>query len=203
MTDEQVYAGVEKALRKYFGKRGERVVKDNLNCVKRGYQELQRGPRERSSRQTEPASVLTRFGTYKMHGGVPRPSSMNEAESSRSVQQQFLRHAWSTRTTSESSLPILDVDDFNDRIIRAYEDGTAEKGLAADLAVARSLVPAGTASLRDFSYVAPEIPEYIADNCTGCMDCVTLCPDTAILGKVLASRRPRATAGGIPGPGGS
>ena len=37
-----------------------------------------------------------------------------------------------------------------------------------------------------FSYVAPEIPEYIPENCTGCMDCVTECPDTAILGKVIA-----------------
>ncbi len=83
-------------------------------------------------------------------------------------------------------LPILDVRDFNDRVIHAYEDGTAEKGLPADLAVARSLVPAGTATLRDFSYVAPEIPEYVTQNCTGCMECVTECPDTAILGKVLA-----------------
>ncbi len=83
-------------------------------------------------------------------------------------------------------LPILDVNDFNERIIRGYEDGTGEKGLPADLSVARSLIPAGTATLRDFSYVAPEIPEYITENCTGCMDCVTECPDTAILGKVLA-----------------
>src|SRR6266404_1357693 len=83
-------------------------------------------------------------------------------------------------------LPILDVNDFNDRIIRGYEEGTAEKGLPADLTLARSLVPAGTATLRDFSYIAPEIPEYIPENCTGCMDCVTLCPDTAILGKVLS-----------------
>jgi len=83
------------------------------------------------------------------------------------------------------SLPVLDVTDFNERIIRAYEAGTAEKGLPADLSVSRSLIPAGTATLRDFSYVAPEIPEFITDNCTGCMDCVTLCPDTAILGKVV------------------
>jgi pyruvate-ferredoxin/flavodoxin oxidoreductase len=46
MTDEAVYAGVEKALRKYFGKRGEQVVQDNLNCVKRGYSEMQEIPRE-------------------------------------------------------------------------------------------------------------------------------------------------------------
>jgi len=41
MTDDQVYEGVEKALRKYFGKRGEQVVQDNLTCVKRGYSEMQ------------------------------------------------------------------------------------------------------------------------------------------------------------------
>jgi pyruvate-ferredoxin/flavodoxin oxidoreductase len=46
MTDEQVYAGVEKALRKYFGKRGDRVVQDNLTCVKRGYCDIQEIPRD-------------------------------------------------------------------------------------------------------------------------------------------------------------
>ena len=85
-------------------------------------------------------------------------------------------------------LPVLDAHDFNERIIRGYESGSAEKGLPADLSVARSLVPAGTATLRDFSYIAPEIPEYLPQNCTGCMDCVTLCPDTAILGKVVGEK---------------
>jgi pyruvate-ferredoxin/flavodoxin oxidoreductase len=46
MDDSAVYAGVEKALRKYFGKRGEQVVQDNLTCVKRGYSEMQEVPRE-------------------------------------------------------------------------------------------------------------------------------------------------------------
>ncbi|HLJ95241.1 MAG TPA: 2-oxoacid:acceptor oxidoreductase family protein [Gemmataceae bacterium] len=44
MSDEQVYEGVEKALRKYFGKRGDRVVQDNLTCVKRGYSEMREIP---------------------------------------------------------------------------------------------------------------------------------------------------------------
>ncbi|MFI5460091.1 MAG: 2-oxoacid:acceptor oxidoreductase family protein [Isosphaerales bacterium] len=46
MTDEQVYAGVENALRKYFGKRGDRVVQDNLTCVKRGYGDMKEIPAE-------------------------------------------------------------------------------------------------------------------------------------------------------------
>ena len=98
-------------------------------------------------------------------------------------------------------LPVLDVREFNDGIIRAYEDGTAEKGLPADLAVSRSLVPAGTATLRDFSYIAPDIPEFIASNCTGCMDCVTLCPDTAILGKVTSESDWEKRLGRIPDEG--
>jgi pyruvate-ferredoxin/flavodoxin oxidoreductase len=40
MSDDQVYAGVEKALRKYFGKRGEQTVQDNMTCIKRGYGEM-------------------------------------------------------------------------------------------------------------------------------------------------------------------
>ncbi len=45
VSDEEVLKGVEKALRKYFGKRGEHVVQDNLTCVKRGFQEMQEIPR--------------------------------------------------------------------------------------------------------------------------------------------------------------
>ncbi len=43
--DDELFAGVEKSLRKYFGKRGERVVKDNLEAVRRGYSQLIEVPR--------------------------------------------------------------------------------------------------------------------------------------------------------------
>jgi len=82
----------------------------------------------------------------------------------------------------------LDVADFNERVIGAYNDGTAEIGLAADNDLARSLIPAGTAALRDFSYIAPEIPQFIPENCVACMECVVECPDTAILGKVAVKK---------------
>lgn len=44
ISDNQVMEGVEKALRKYFGKRGERVVQDNLTCVRRGYNDTKEVP---------------------------------------------------------------------------------------------------------------------------------------------------------------
>jgi pyruvate/2-oxoacid:ferredoxin oxidoreductase beta subunit/Pyruvate/2-oxoacid:ferredoxin oxidoreductase delta subunit len=116
--------------------------------------------------------------------GATKPS-MNEAND----KDPFNNNSYGTLVDSgykQVSLPVLDVTDFNERIIRGYEEGYGEKELPADLSVARSLIPAGTATLRDFSNIAPEIPVYIPENCTGCMDCVTECPDTAILGKVLS-----------------
>ncbi|MDX1415603.1 MAG: thiamine pyrophosphate-dependent enzyme [Candidatus Promineifilaceae bacterium] len=82
---------------------------------------------------------------------------------------------------------VIDVEDFFHSIVLGYNDGT-DDDLDADLQSARSLIPAGTGALRDFSYIAPDIPEFIADNCVGCMTCVVECPDTAILAKVAEAR---------------
>ncbi|MEZ4864174.1 MAG: 2-oxoacid:acceptor oxidoreductase family protein [Caldilineaceae bacterium] len=45
ISQEDLMVGVEKSLRKYFGKRSEQVVQDNLTCVRRGYAEVQEVPR--------------------------------------------------------------------------------------------------------------------------------------------------------------
>ncbi|HET9130890.1 MAG TPA: ferredoxin family protein, partial [Terriglobia bacterium] len=82
-------------------------------------------------------------------------------------------------------LNVVDIADFNERVVGSYNAGTAEKGLEADDQVARSVIPGGTGSLRDFSYISTDIPLFVTENCVGCMECVTQCPDTAILGKVV------------------
>ncbi|MBI4484049.1 MAG: 4Fe-4S binding protein [Acidobacteria bacterium] len=81
------------------------------------------------------------------------------------------------------------VDDFNRRVIGTHQEGTGSVELPADLGIARSLIPPGTGALRDFSYIAPEIPEFVREKCVGCMTCVTECPDTAILGKAIPASR--------------
>ncbi len=82
----------------------------------------------------------------------------------------------------------IDIDEYNKefiKVVEAYNQGIADAELPADLNVARSLIAPGTGVYRDFSYIAPEIPEYYSDKCTACMECVTECPDTAILAKVI------------------
>lgn len=46
ISEDLVFQGVEKSLRKYFGKRGEQVVRDNLKAVTRGYREVIEVPRQ-------------------------------------------------------------------------------------------------------------------------------------------------------------
>jgi pyruvate-ferredoxin/flavodoxin oxidoreductase len=46
LSDVMVYAAVERSLRKFFGKRGEKVVQENLAAVQRGRNEVIEVPRE-------------------------------------------------------------------------------------------------------------------------------------------------------------
>ena len=75
------------------------------------------------------------------------------------------------------------VGEFNEQVIGAYGQGEGAV-LPADTGIARSLIPPGTGVFRDFSHVAPALPQFIADKCVACMECVTVCPDTAILGRI-------------------
>ena len=88
-----------------------------------------------------------------------------------------------------AALPVLDmhayVEEFGRSVVPAYRRGVADRELPADAGLARSIIPPGTAATRDFSRLAPRIPEFLLDKCVGCMACVAACPDTAILATVV------------------
>jgi pyruvate/2-oxoacid:ferredoxin oxidoreductase beta subunit/Pyruvate/2-oxoacid:ferredoxin oxidoreductase delta subunit len=96
------------------------------------------------------------------------PKELHEARLEQASTSTFDTHAY--------------VDDFNRVVVDAYRRGSADGSLPADAGVARSIIPPGTAATRDFSGLAPRIPEFISSACVGCMTCVNACPDTAILG---------------------
>jgi pyruvate ferredoxin oxidoreductase beta subunit len=87
----------------------------------------------------------------------------------------------------------LDVEayiaDFNTTVIDSYRRGVADVELPADAGVARSLIGPATAGIRDFSALSPLIPRFVADQCVGCMACVSACPDSAI----VATAQPKSS----------
>ena len=134
--------------------------------------------------------------TVVSHVTSRRPSSRGEGPLVKESGQPLESHGpqWSS-TEFQIDLDRY-VGEFNEQVIGAYGSGR-EEALPADVGVARSLVPPGTAVFRDFSYVSPELPRFIAEQCVACMECVTACPDTAILGKVAEPEAVAAQAGMI------
>jgi pyruvate ferredoxin oxidoreductase beta subunit len=84
------------------------------------------------------------------------------------------------------AVPLFDMDtyveEFGQSIVPAYRQGVADAEWPADVGLARSVIPPGTAATRDFSRLAPQLPQLVAERCVGCMACVSACPDSAILG---------------------
>jgi len=67
-----------------------------------------------------------------------------------------------------------------------YATGQGES-VPADPFMSMSLMPAVSSHFRDMTSIRFEHPEFIPENCTGCGDCYTVCPDTAIPGLVNES----------------
>ncbi|HYD54470.1 MAG TPA: 2-oxoacid:acceptor oxidoreductase family protein, partial [Gemmatimonadaceae bacterium] len=64
----------------------------------------------------------------------------------------------------------------------------------ADPFAAISAMPAASSAVRDMTDVRLEVPDFIADKCTGCAQCWTQCPDAAIPGLVNDPEDVLATA---------
>ncbi len=150
LSPEQLFEKLEQTLSHYFGKRGARVVADNLAAARRGYDEV--------LRVVPPVKDATLPLLPQQ-----RPASACPADG--------------------ALLP----GDFCDRIVDSYLRGR-EDDLEADEAVGRSLMPPESARRRSLRNLAPEIPEFLAAGCVGCMECVNQCPDTAILAKVAETQ---------------
>jgi len=70
---------------------------------------------------------------------------------------------------------------FWNQVCAQYKTG---RDVLADPFTAISAIPAATANMRDMSGIRLQVPEFIADKCTGCSKCWIQCPDSAIPGVV-------------------
>ena len=61
LGESELFARVESAIRRYFARQGEQVIRDNMTCVRRGFKEL---------RQVPPALIMGEAGREAASGKV-------------------------------------------------------------------------------------------------------------------------------------
>jgi pyruvate-ferredoxin/flavodoxin oxidoreductase len=82
-----------------------------------------------------------------------------------------------------SETPTTDIHRFWEQTGNFYLTGKGNDNLT-DPFIAMSWIPALTGVFRDMTGIRFEHPEWVAENCTACGSCYTVCPDSAIPGLV-------------------
>jgi pyruvate-ferredoxin/flavodoxin oxidoreductase len=155
LDEETLLKAIREQLEHKFGAKGARVVEDNMRVVKRGFDELVRIPHL-------PISVA-QAGDHVLGGEPPIPEMV--------------------KLLPASAAPVTDVHRFWEQTGSFYARGMGNDNLT-DPFIGLGVMPASTALFRDMTSIRFQHPEWIAENCTACGKCYTVCPDTAIPGLV-------------------
>ena len=154
LSETKLLDAIKDQLQEKFGSKGSRVVEDNVRVVRRGFEE--------STEVTE--KDLSENRTNGKGNGQPQIPVMVKRE---------------PQSASASS----DIHRFWAQTGSMYAEGTGDS-VPADPFMSMSLMPAVSSHFRDMTSIRFDHPEFIPENCTGCGDCYTVCPDTAIPGLV-------------------
>lgn len=165
LSEETLFTAIENQLEAKFGKKGKRIVEDNLRVVRRGYEELHEiepeqmkvGQRAQAERKAAPALPVMLKQLPEGDGGL------------------------------------ADIHRFWEQTGSFYMKGQGSGNLV-DPFMGLSVIPAVTGVYRDMTGVRFEYPEWKAENCTACGECFTQCPDSAIPGLVSTTADVLGTA---------
>ena len=164
ITPEQFRDAVHKQYVKKFGKLGEAVVNSNMEVMTKGFElvrEINVGAIEAPDRSTlrgrallpvvMPESIAASEGCGTGCRTIPLPQGQ------------------------EDRTPLTRVGDF-DRMFRAKLGYHQPANAYASLGV----MAAGSGDTASKYVARRETPLYIPENCTQCMECIAVCPDTAL-----------------------
>ena len=154
LNEDKLLRAIRTQLQEKFGAKGARVVEDNMRVVQRGFEEIH------EVIDRDPGERKT---NGKGNGQLPVPLMV--------------------KRQPESASAASDIHRFWAQTGQMYAQGAGES-VPADPFMSMSLMPAVSSHFRDMTSIRFEHPEFIAENCTGCGDCYTVCPDTAIPGLV-------------------
>jgi pyruvate-ferredoxin/flavodoxin oxidoreductase len=157
MEEASLFETIHEQLEKKFGHRGKTVVEDNFRVIRRGFDEV----------------------AELDWGSLPETAADEEA----AVAKGEIEPPWYLdQAVRERLAPFADPERFMHQVCSLYQEGSDP---LADPFSALSAIPAATGVLRDMTGIRFEVPELVAERCTGCGQCWTQCPDAAIPGLVV------------------
>src|SRR5271165_1589704 len=160
-SEEAVLKKIRQQISKKFGAKGGHVVEGNMAVIHDGLKATQKV--EYNDRE---------FG--QAEEGAQRSSGRTVL-----ISANMCRAGRSPATEG-----FLDAEYFEDVMAASFRDGTIAE--APVMPGAGLFMPAGSAAFKDKGLFRRNVPEFIADLCTGCMECSLVCPDAAIPNSVHA-----------------
>ena len=154
LGEERLFEAIHQQLEKKFGHRGRGIVEDNLRVIRRGYDEV-----------------------HELGWG----HLLDEDVETKKDAATAWEPPWYWSSESETGEGLSDPLRFAGQVCGLY--GESQDPIADPFA-AFSAIPAATSVMRDMTGIRFEVPEFVADKCTGCGQCWTQCPDAAIPGLV-------------------
>jgi pyruvate-ferredoxin/flavodoxin oxidoreductase len=155
LGDEKLLQAIRSQLEHKFGAKGARVVEDNVRVVKRGFDQVV------EITDKEVGIQAARLIDGRAEPGLPVM----------------------VKRLPESTVPSADIHRFWEQTGNFYARGMGNDNIT-DPFIGLGVMPASTALFRDMTGIRFEHPQWIAENCTACGNCYTVCPDTAIPGLV-------------------
>ncbi len=161
ITIEQFREVVHKQYVKKFGKFGDAVVQSNMEVMLQGFElvkEIKIGAIDATDRSSLRGEAFVPLAELAAAGSVTSN-----------------RRGYSAPANQAPRTPVSSITSFNAEFRSKYGYNQPATPLAA-----MGVIAAATGDTSSKYVARRETPMYIAENCTQCMECISVCPDTAL-----------------------
>jgi pyruvate-ferredoxin/flavodoxin oxidoreductase len=152
---DAILAKVRQQISKKFGGKGGAVVEGNMEVIKEGLE------------STKPVDY-----------SAPEFAAIDAAPAPKAMRSVSISAGMCRINDVSSSQGIFDREYYEEVMAAPFRDGTIAE--APVLPGTGMFMPGGTGAWKDKGLFRREVPEFIPDLCTGCMECALVCPDAAI-----------------------